>query len=250
MALTGEINLGAISGPVGMRVTIFGTGFTDNSLVTVHFGSVDLVPADNRVDITSFSTFFYVPNLPAGTYAVSATTDAGDTSNAKNFKIEVVIDPVITISSASGFVGNQVTVSGSGFTESSTARILFDGNILGEPVTTDSGGVLADTAVTVPETFGGSHTFAARDAGGTTSPALSYVVSPQITINPTSGGVGDQVTVSGNGFGAAQNLAVYFDTNTLVVPSLVASAQGVLPSGLVFDVPSTSRGSHTVEGLD
>lgn len=246
LALTGEIKLADIKGPVGMRVGISGTGFTDGSFATIYFNGSPIAPANIPVDIVGFSAYFYVPNLRPGRYPVTVTTNAGDASNTDQFEIVAIINPQITISSASGNVGDQVTVSGSGFTASSTARILFDGDIVSNPVSTGSAGDLTDTVITIPETTVGSHTFSARDIGGTVSQTLSYVVSPKIAVTPNSGGAGDQVTVSGSGFGSGQSLSVYFD-NALVAAAAVSSAQGVLPGNFVFAIPPSSRGSHTVE---
>ncbi|MFH0941722.1 MAG: IPT/TIG domain-containing protein [Chloroflexota bacterium] len=247
-ALSGEINLSAIEGAVGTRVGIGGSGFTDGSFYTILFNNSLRTPVnpDNRVDSGVFSNYFIVPDLPAGWYAVKVTTTAGDTSNIKDFRIKVVIDPKITISSASGYVGDRVTVSGSGFTPSSTARIRFDGNIVGNPVNTSGTGALTDTVITVPETAGGSHTFSAKDSSDTLSPTLSYVVSSKIAITPASGGAGDQVTVSGNGFGAGQSLGIYFDSVIVPAAPSVTSDKGVF-NNLIFTVPPSTRGNHTVE---
>jgi hypothetical protein len=245
VALTGEISLSDIQGPVGMRLEISGSGFTEGKTYTIHFGSVTITPSNNVIDSGGvFSNHFNVPDLSSGRYDVWVTTDVDD-STPKNFQIKVVINPVVTIPSTAGYVGDQVTVSGSGFTASTNARVLFDGAILGNAVATTSDGGFPNTVITIPATTAGSHTISASDSTGKVTPTLSFVVSPKITLTQTSGGAGDQVTVNGNGFAASQSLSVHFDS-VLVPGSAATDANGTF-NNLTFTVPASGRGNHTVE---
>lgn len=249
LAAEGSFNLEVIEGPVGKRVDIWGVGFTEDSFYTIHFGSGTPVRLSTNNMIESggiFADTFIVPDLPAGRYEVRVTTDAGDDSNVKVFTI--TIDPQITLGSSSGHVGDQLTVSGTGFTADATVKILFDGVPIGNPVITTSTGTFSNTTVTVPETYGGSHTIGAEDASGTDAPTLSYAVLPEVTITPISGTVGDQVVVSGHGFGASQIINVFFD-GTGVAASGRTSPLGSF-SNINFTIPPSTRGEHVVEVQD
>jgi len=246
LGATGSFSLSAIQGAVGTQVRIQGEFFTEDSYYTIHFGDSTLTPVNTSNMIQSggvFDNYFIVPDKSAGWYSVWVTTEA-DTSAAQSFKI--ITDPRITISISSGYVGDQVTVSGSGFPASSTAQIRFDGNSVGSSVSIDSNGTMPGTVITIPDATGGSHTFTARDSSGTITPSLSYTVSPRITISPTLGGVGDQVVLSGNGFAASQSLGIYFDNVVMPAQAMETSAQGVF-SNLIFTIPSSSRGDHVIK---
>ncbi len=240
-----SITLSVTSGPVGRQVDIVGEGFTPDTFYTIHFGDTTPSRLYPNVMIDSdgfFSDAFIVPDLSSGRYAVRVTTDAGDTSNIVYFTIRLT--PQITLGSSSGYVGDQFTVAGTGFTASSTVRILFDGATIGNPVITTSAGAFTGTAITVPETYGGSHTIGAEDVTSN-APTLSYSVLTSITIVPASGAVGDQVTVSGRGFGVSGIISVFFD-GTGVAASGQTSPLGSF-SNISFTVPPSVRGEHTVE---
>ncbi|MFA5317774.1 MAG: IPT/TIG domain-containing protein, partial [Dehalococcoidales bacterium] len=161
MGATGSFNMSVLQGSVGTQVRIYGDGFTEDSYYTIHFGSTTVSPLDSDNVIQSggvFDNYFIVPDLAAGRYSVWVTTEA-DTSPSKYFTI--VSDPRITISSTSGYVGDQVTVSGSSFTANSSAQIRFDGNSVGSSVSIDSNGTMPGTVITIPDATGGSHTFTA-----------------------------------------------------------------------------------------
>jgi hypothetical protein len=243
-----SISLSVIKGTVGTEVQIWGVDFTEDSFYTIHFGSGTPVCLQTNSIIEAggvFSDVFIVPNLPAGRYPVKVTTDAGDSSPTVYFTIRLSLQ--ITLSASSGYVGDQLTISGTGFTAASTAKVLFDGAQIGSLVNTTSAGTFTDTTITVPETCGGSHTIGAKDiTSGNDVPTLSYIVLPKIIISPVSGGVGDQVTVSGLGFGASSSLGVYFDSSLIPTQAVMTTNLGSF-SNVIFSIPVTARGEHTVE---
>ena len=250
LAEASSINLSVIKGSVGTQVDITGNSFTEDSFYTIYFDNdtPDTLGTSNMIESGgTFSDAFIVPDLPAGRYAIKVTTDAGDTSNLIYFTI--ILNPQITMGSSSGYVNDQFTVTGTGFTASSTVNILFDGNTIGNPLITTSTGSFPATTITVPETYGGSHTIGANDVtSNSDTPTLSYNVLTRITIVPVSGGVGDRVTISGNGFGINQIISVFFD-NTGGIASGQTSAQGSF-SNISFIIPTGTKGEHSVRVQD
>lgn len=105
--------------------------------------------------------------------------------------------PVISsISPASGAVGSQVTISGSGFgTSPGSASVNWT------PAQVQS---WSDTQVVITVGAGTTSGGVRIYSEGVYSNAVDFAMpNPQITsISPTSGGVGTQVTVNGSGFGA------------------------------------------------
>lgn len=226
------------SGPAGSSVTVTGTGFTGATKVT--FGSI----AATSFTVNSDTQFTAV--VPGG-FAhspIKVTTPGGTAKSATNFTLVAGSGPSISgLSPSSGAVGDQVLISGSGFT--GAAQVQFNGTVatfnvdsdvqitttvpLGATtgpvsVTTPSGVLLSPTAFTV----------------GSAPPPVPVVNS----FSPTSGPVGTVVTVTGSGFTgatsvsfgafAATSFTVDSDTQiTAVVPSGFAHApiKVTTPSG-------------------
>ena len=249
LAMIGSINLSVTSGPVGQQVDISGEGFTPGSSYTIHFGNTTPVRQHPNATVNSDGTFFdtfTVPDLPTGRHEVRVMTDAGDASSHVIY-FTITINPQITLSVPWGYVGNQVTISGSGFTASSTAKVFFDGVHIGSLINTTSTGGLPDTVITIPEALGGSYDIKAQDTTtGRDTPTLSYIILPKIVIRPVSGVVGDQIIVSGSGFGTSSSLSVYFGSISVPTQARISSSVGSF-SNIVFSIPATTQGDHIVE---
>src|ERR1051326_2468287 len=106
----------------------------------------------------------------------------------------------ISLSASSGVVGTSTTVSGGGFAANTTVRILFGGSG-GTQVgseSTDGSGNLAGLGVTIPSVTGGTYVIFATDGGNTATANFSVPFS--LSLNPSSGGPGTTINVSGTGF--------------------------------------------------
>jgi hypothetical protein len=235
----GTITITPTTGAVGTTVTISGTGFIGESY-TVNFGTTNVAygPCD---DSGNFSTSFSVPAKARGQYLVTVTTSASDTSNSISF----TITSNVTLSSSSGGVGDTVTVGGTGFKASSSVTIYFDSTNVGT-ATTDANGSFSGATFTVPESLRGTHTVKGEDAEGE-SPTVNFTITQKVTVTPTSGSVGDTVTVNGTGFAASSNITIYFDS--ISVGTATTDATGGFPN-TTFAIPSTSRGNHTIKAED
>ena len=234
------------AGPVGTTVTLTGTGFTTGETYTVTFGFgstfAQLVVNTTTITVgTAFTTSFSVPAVPRGTYTIRTT---GSTSG--NIDTVFTVTPSVTLSATSGYVAASFTVTGSGFSASTTATIYFDTTSKATPTTSAYGGFTA-TTITVPETYAGSHTVKARDSIGY-SPDVAFTILPKITASPASGAVGAQITVTGTGFAAASAITFYWD-NVVTSGSATTNANGTFTNP-TFAIPTTSRGSHTLKALD
>jgi hypothetical protein len=186
------------SGPVGTQVTISGSGFgaTQGSSTLVFYPNVTATPA-------SWSDTQIVVTVPTTATTGAVTVTEGGVNSNNNIYFTVPPPHVGSLSPASGVVGTQVTVNGSGFqaTQGGNSKVTFNGG---------SGATVAswsDTQVvaTVP-------------AGTVTGPVRVYVnnissnpdveftlPNPQIAgISPSNGPAGTQVQINGSGFGAAQ----------------------------------------------
>ena len=75
-------------------------------------------------------------------------------------------------------------------------------------------------------------------------------MEPQITISPTSGSIGDEVTVNGTGFGYRKYVTIYFDDDEVdTSPSSVRTGtDGSFDA--TFDVPEVAAGTYDVDAED
>jgi hypothetical protein len=110
--------------------------------------------------------------------------------------------------------------------------------------TTTSGSF--SSVLTVPPSYGGTHTVTANDGYGASSP-VSFTILQKVTITPALAAVGDRITISGTGFAASQSVTIYLDDAS--AGSATTDSVGTV-SQTSFTVPASSWGSHTIRIQD
>jgi M6 family metalloprotease-like protein len=196
-AMVPEItSLHPTSGKVGDTVTISGTGFgAQQSTSTVAFNGT------GASAISSWSDTSIVVKVPTGaTTGDVVVTVNGVASNGVAFTVSV--GPVIkSLNPTSGKVGDTVTISGTGFgAQQLTSTVTFNGT----GASTISS--WSDTAIVVKVPAGATTGNVVVTVNGVASNGVTFTVvslGPVIkSLNPSSGQIGDTVTISGTGFGA------------------------------------------------
>lgn len=241
-ATAGTISVDPPSGPVDTIVNVSGSGFTPGTSYAVKFGT-STVKTGVTDGSGNFATTFIIPTRAGSRYPVTVATDAADTSDTQYF----TITPEIELDSTSGRVGDQFTVSGTGFRASSSVSIYFDGTVNVGSATTSSDGTFDNASAVVPATYRGNHTVTGRDASGT-SPGVTFQVLQNVSVAPTSGGVGDRVTVSGTGFASNSDMTFSLDREA-VSGTTKTNASGSFTYN-AFVIPPTERGNHTILAKD
>jgi hypothetical protein len=138
-----------------------------------------------------------------------------------------------------GVVGTTVTISD---LASGSYSIKWDGAEVKQGTLPSGGSV----TFTVPDAYGGNHAVTVENPIGT-PPLLSasFYVLPSIGVSPNSGVTGDSVTVEGKGFANAEgSIKVTYD-GTDMQTGITASGKGLWSA--TFSVPSSAKGSHTVD---
>ena len=230
-------------GPVGTSVTILGNHFTGVTQVKFHgvvapfsFGS------DNQVTAT----------VPSGatTGKITLMTSAGSASSPTSFTVVTPTHPHITgFNPNSGSVGSAVTITGTGFLGTTSAR--FNGTAVTSFVVVNDGKI----TTTVPSGATTGKISVTNPQGTDTSGTSFTVTGPKITsFSPTTGSPGTIVTIVGssftgvngvkfNGKSASAFAFVNSGTVTAVVPS------GATTGKITLSTPSgtgTSSGTFTV----
>jgi hypothetical protein len=150
-----SVALNPLSGALGDRVTVSGTGFGDKIDVTVYFDKAEV--ATGRSDkCGSFEAGFNVPVMLSGTYDVEVEDSDGNTAKA-----EFTVRAGVSLSQSTGNVGTTVTISGVGFTVDEVVTIKYDD----AEVATERAGVNGAFSITfdVPASIGGNHVITASD---------------------------------------------------------------------------------------
>ncbi|MCK5181941.1 MAG: hypothetical protein KAQ73_05320, partial [Dehalococcoidia bacterium] len=116
--VTREISLDASSGTVGESIRITGSGFdSEDSYIKVLFAGEeaemepDIVRADENGD---WEASFEVPDMPAGTYIVTAEGQSTGEEDVNNLAFTIASG--LVLSPDKGHVGMNLTVTGGGFT--------------------------------------------------------------------------------------------------------------------------------------
>ena len=164
--------------------------------------------------------------------------------NSRTDPMTFTVESKLTVSPASGGVGDTLTLTGTGF-GGGAVSIFFDQQVLttaNVPTTGSNAGSFTQT-ITVPPTSAGSHTIKAVD---TEEVSVTFNLSQQITVTPTTPlFVGDSITVNGSGFALNQPVTVTLDN----LPITITPTPFTTPSGTfttTFAVPAASKGDHVL----
>jgi len=186
---------------------------------------------------------FTVPETYGGEHTVGVECPTGSSVFTGSFTVipSIVIDP------NSGNVGTSVTVEGTGFASAEDdIEVTYGGENVKAGITADDDG-LWSTTFTVPDSSTGSHTV---DASGNTTAAedvdnKAFTVSPKITLDKVTGGVGTSVSVTGTGFDSAETSIKVMYSSKEVRTGIVANVDGTWNT--TFTVPSSTKGAHVVD---
>jgi len=241
--ITPEIAASISTGHVGDTVTVSGIGFEASKTVTIFYDTAS-VGTDTTSANGAFAGFtFAVPASTKGNHTISGR-DTTVSSPTVNF----IVSPEMTIIPASGAVGDTVTVSGTGFAGSKTITIFFDA-VSQTTTSTSTSGSFSATTFAIPEASRGTHTVKAQDSSANYDTA-NFTVSASITINPTSGPSGTNVTITGDGFGASRPVAITYSGTAVTTnpPSVTTNSAGYFTA--TFAAPAGAAGTYAVEASD
>ncbi len=228
----------------GGTVLISGSGFSGTaSYIVVSWAGGDTTATQGG---GVFSTSFVVPVTTAsGPYTVTVYDIPNSTTAYATFTVAIPVS--FTLGAANGYVGDVVTVTGSGFTPG-VVSFYWDGAVASfGSLTASSAGALSGT-ITIPAAARGTHSISTP---GVT--ARSFIVNSKIVLVPISGGVGDTVSVTGSGFAANAYGYVYFDfdrngvyspADTPFLQAVTTSATGTFTLTLTATDTTLSPGDY------
>ncbi len=242
-----EITLDPDEGTVGTEVEITGVGFGNREDITVEYDGdgVDIESGDQDTDSDGdFICTILIPESTAGVHTITVTGDDSDIEAEAEFTVE----PKIIISPESGAPGATVAVSGAGFGERVNLEIFFNGkeiSIASGDDETDNDGSFGSTFI-VPALGAGTYDVGVEDDDGNLEEAEFTVGEANITISPTSGYAGTEVTVSGSGLQVSKSVNITFDNE--LVKTVSTDADGDFNTD--FNVPVRITGTYKVKVSD
>jgi large repetitive protein len=226
------------AGIVGDSVAIHGTGFTGTTTVSFHGTNQPTftVIGDTEIDTT----------VPAGatTGPITVTNTAG--SGASSSFTVYVTPSISSLSISSGSIGAAVTITGSGFT--GTTSVKFNGTSAGFTVNSDT-----SISTTVPVGATDGNVTVTNPAG--TSGGAAFTIAPSsIAFSPGSGLPGQVVVISGSHFTGATSVkfngtsasSMHVDSDTQIT-AVVGSGSSTGPVSVTTpDGTGTSASSFVV----
>ena len=249
-----KVEINPTSGWVNTVVGIYGSGFASgetNIKVTYDGGTVKTnIAADAR---GSWQSSFSIPSSSQGGHdirAYGAVTNESDLQSA-SFSVSpgIKLEPVSGYLGGAIYVGDGLYVGGVGFEANETGiKITYDGALAVSNITADAKGSWSDK-LDVPPSSKGEHII---DASGEITRASDIVdaiviVSPKVELNPTSGAIGNEITVHGTGFAANQVITISYD-GAKVASNAATDAKGIFTTS--FKIPKSKAGDHTITVTD
>ena len=253
------IELSDVKGYVGTEIRVTGTELPStyrNETVYIRYEvksgvyeTVEEEDVDSNGNFTSAK--FKIPDSCTGHHYIGIDDNE---SGSPSYRTYFTVDPKIEItdpSSAKGYVGDEIEVTGTGFAESEASiKITYAGDEVTqtEAADTDEYGTWTAKFI-IPESVKGDHDIDAKgaDTDYDAVDEVTFTVKPSITLNPTSGSAGDIVTVNGTGFQKEEaNINIKYDDE--VVEQIEAAETDELGSwSATFEVPPGVKGNYAVD---
>jgi len=234
-------------GPLGTNVTVEGQGFVENEdgieLYYYLNGSYETIESNIVANARgSWERSFQVPSSTRGEHKLDA-----EGSLSKLYAVQDAIFRVmgeISIDKSSGIVGKNITMTGSRFAANEKdIKVLFDGEAVVTDIKADAQGEWEES-FEVPEMPTGEYSVTA-EGEQTKKEALdelSFEIEPDIVLSPTEGHVGMNMTVTGHGFAAYEDVNITYDGNE--VGTVETNDKGSLD--VSFTVPESQYGDRLV----
>jgi len=189
----------------------------------------------------SYTLALYMPEAKKGIHTVYLT----DNTYAEKAKAEFEVLPSAKMDHDEGSVGTEVTINGYGFDASQNIQVSFLGEVkTGKANTVGSWEVI----YTIPDTPAGGYTFNVEAKEGTVWVgwvSKHFTVTPEITVTPSSGTVGQTVKVDGTGFASEEeDIEVTFD-GEVRKENIYADEDGSWDA--IITIPPRHGGSYAID---
>ncbi len=241
----GEITIDPTEGVVGTEVEISGTDFGRREDIFIEYDGddIEIESGDEQTDSDGEfgDTIIIIPESSAGDHTI---TVFGEDSGAE-VEATFTVEPEITISPESGGIGAAVAVNGTGFGKRSDITIFLNDDKVAT-TTTDRYGSF-DTTFNVPVTEPDTYDVEVWDEDDNEDTAeFTVAIATDVSISPTTGNIGTELTVNGTGFIAGGIITIKYDTTQIATTT--ADANGAFSA--TFTAPKGEHGDYNITVSD
>ena len=236
-------------GPVGTNVTVEGLGFAEDEedieLRYYHDGVYEVIEDGITADEDgSWEASFPIPPSAKGSHNLDASGDESRLYEVEDITFEV--KPRISIDKTSGSVGDNITMTGSGFdVDERDITILFDEEAVATEIRADDTGYWEES-FEVPEMPPGEYSVTAEGERTQDLSELSFEIEPDLVLSPDEGHVGTDLTVTGHGFAADEDVEIMYDGSQVATDT--TNDKGSFDAS--FLVPESKYGERLVTAED
>jgi hypothetical protein len=198
----------------------------------------------------TYTLTFRMPEAERGIHEVYLTNNFYD-NLGPSAVAEFEVQPSVKADPEEGPVGTEITLNGYGFDNGDAVGVtLFQGDVEKGAEKTATAGTKGSWTITytIPDTPAGGYAFKIGPANTDEVWVMKYFkVTPEITVNPESGTVGQIIEVSGTGFASEEeDIEITFDGESVRTNNPVIADENGSWEALVL-VPPVQRGTYTVD---
>jgi hypothetical protein len=234
-------------GPVDTTVTVKGLGFARNEedIELMYYPTDSYETIERHIAANaqgSWETSFQIPLSTRGEHKIDAQG-----AETKLYEVEEVtfrVTAETSLDKSSGSVGESITMTGSRFAANERGiQVLFDGEVVATDIKANSKGEW-EASFQVPEMPEGEHSITAQGEQTKNEDivALSFEIEPDIVLSPTEGHVGTDLTVTGCGFAADEDVDIMYEGS--VITTAETNDKGNFQAS--FSVPASQHGERVV----
>ncbi len=248
------IALSTVAEGIGTPLTITGNAYSANEIVDLYWnytkpGTGTLL---QKIPSNSTGSFTITITVPKSLTAHIPIVGVGETSTIAISALFVPYTATLALAPIAGSAATNVMLSAYGFQANETVNVYWNNGttpILTAP--TSQYGYMTFANFTIPAgTQPGTYPLTVKGQTSNISTTTNFtVVAPSMSLQQTSGTVGELVSVSGQGYQPGETINIIWDyTGTpSTVTSVTAGLSGTFSGS--FSVPTTTANSYMVAAV-
>ncbi|PIX16099.1 hypothetical protein COZ71_08540, partial [Candidatus Desantisbacteria bacterium CG_4_8_14_3_um_filter_40_12] len=241
----GIVSMSPTRGTIGTIIKVLGSNYNSSATIQIDFGASKSIAIQQADGNGAFDISFTVDTQVSGWQTVVAT-NVGSSSQT-DWRGFILIGRIVTSSPTMGTVGTVVSIAGDGYGASETIRVDVGVTTGIKAISDTSKGVFSGT-FTIDAQVYGTTTITAVGLTSGQSTISTFFVTPRIrTVTPTTGTVGTQVSIIGDGYEATDFIWINFGT-TKSISYATTDRLGVFNA--VWTVNTQVYGTTTIKAID